>query len=92
MKIKVVLETSEEGGFTVYVPSLCLSYRRVINVPQRAGFVAVRQRGSHIRLQKRAKERVLKLTVPAHTPIKKITLAKIIKDANLSVEEFNELL
>ena len=27
MKIKVVLETSEEGGFTVYVPSLpgCIS-------------------------------------------------------------------
>ena len=27
MKVKVVLETSEEGGFTVYVPSLpgCIS-------------------------------------------------------------------
>ncbi|MGB5156479.1 type II toxin-antitoxin system HicB family antitoxin [Desulfobacterium sp. N47] len=27
MKLKVVLETSEEGGFTVYVPSLpgCIS-------------------------------------------------------------------
>lgn len=68
-----------------------LSYRQVINALQRAGFIVVRQRGSHIRLQKRTKERVLKLTVPAHTPIKKTTLAKIIKDANLSVEEFNEL-
>ena len=71
------------------IPSL--SYRRVINALQRAGFIVVRQRGSHIRLQKRTKEKVLKLTVPAHTPIKKTTLAKIIKDANLSVEDFNEL-
>jgi len=71
------------------IPSL--SYRQVINALQRAGFIVVRQRGSHIRLQKRTKERVFKLTVPAHTPIKKTTLAKIIKDANLTVEEFKEL-
>jgi len=30
-----------------------LSYIRIINALQRAGFVVVRQRGSHIRLQKR---------------------------------------
>lgn len=72
------------------VPSL--SYRKVVNALQRAGFVVVRQRGSHIRLQKRTKERVIKLTVPAHTTIKKTTLARIIKDANLSVEEFKGLL
>ena len=71
------------------VPSL--SYRKVINALQRAGFVVVRQKGSHIRLQKRTKEKALKLTVPAHTPIKKTTLAKIIRDANLSLEEFSEL-
>lgn len=72
------------------VPSL--SYRRAVNALQRAGFVVVRQRGSHIRLQKHTKERVLKLTVPAHTPIKKTTLARVLKDANLSLEEFKELL
>ncbi len=68
-----------------------LSYRQIINALQRAGFVVVRQRGSHIRLQKRTKERVLKLTVPAHNPVKKTTLAKIIKDADLSRKEFSEL-
>ncbi len=72
------------------IPSL--SYRKVVNALQRAGFVVVRQRGSHIRLQKRTKEKVIKLTVPAHAPIKKTTLARIIKDANLSLEEFRELL
>jgi len=68
-----------------------LSYRQIINALQRAGFVVVRQRGSHIRLQKRTKESVLKLTVPAHSPVKKTTLAKIIKDADLSRKEFSEL-
>jgi len=69
-----------------------LSYRKVINALQRAGFVVVRQKGSHIRLQKRTKEKVIKLTVPAHTTIKKTTLNRIIKDAGLSVEEFKGLL
>jgi predicted RNA binding protein YcfA (HicA-like mRNA interferase family) len=69
-----------------------LSYRKVVNALQRAGFVVVRQRGSHIRLQKRTKERVFKLTVPAHTSIKKATLNRILKDAGLSIEEFKELL
>jgi predicted RNA binding protein YcfA (HicA-like mRNA interferase family) len=69
-----------------------LSYRKIINALQRAGFVVVRQKGSHIRLQKRTKEKVIKLTVPAHTTIKKATLNRIIKDAGLSVEEFRDLL
>ena len=69
-----------------------LSYRKVINALQRAGFVVVRQKGSHIRLQKRTKEEVIKLTVPAHATIKKATINRIIKDAGLSVEEFKDLL
>ncbi len=71
------------------VPSL--SYRKVINAFQRAGFIVLRQRGSHIRLQKRTKNEVIKITIPAHNPIKKSTLAKIIKDAGLTAEEFKEL-
>lgn len=72
------------------IPSL--SYVKIVNALQRAGFVVVRQRGSHIRLQKRIFEGVIKLTVPAHKPIKKTTLAKIIKEAKLTVEEFRNLL
>lgn len=68
-----------------------LSCRKAVNAFQRAGFVVIRQRGSHIRLQKRSGDKVIKITVPAHTPIKKSTLARIIKDANLTVEEFNRL-
>jgi predicted RNA binding protein YcfA (HicA-like mRNA interferase family) len=52
----------------------------------------VRQRGSHIRLQKRVERETLKLIVPAHRPIKRSTLAHILKQARLSVEEFTALL
>jgi predicted RNA binding protein YcfA (HicA-like mRNA interferase family) len=65
----------------------------VLRALQRAGWVVVRQRGSHIRLQKRLEGgETLKLIVPAHKPIKRSTLAHILKDARLSVEDFNRLL
>lgn len=46
------------------VPSL--PYTQVIAALQRDGWTVVRQRGSHIRLQKHMVDEVLKLTVPAH--------------------------
>ncbi len=69
-----------------------LGYDRVIKALQRDGWVVVRQKGSHIRLQKHTRTEVLKLTVPAHRPIKRSTLGHILKQANLSVEEFETLL
>jgi predicted RNA binding protein YcfA (HicA-like mRNA interferase family) len=51
------------------IPSL--SYDLVIRALQRDGWIVVRQKGSHIRLQKRTTTETLKLTVPAHRPIKK---------------------
>ncbi len=72
------------------VPSL--SYEKVIAALKRDGWVVVRQRGSHIRLQKHTRDEVLKLTVPAHRPIKRSTLSHILKQARLSVEGFLGLL
>ena len=72
------------------VPSL--NYDQVVRALRRAGWVVVRQRGSHIRLQKHMPDETLKLILPAHRPIKRSTLAHILKQARLSVEEFNELL
>jgi len=72
------------------VPSL--PYHQVIRALQRDGWVVVRQRGSHIRLQKHTAAETLKLTVPAHRPIKRSTPAHILKHAQLSAEEFQELL
>ncbi len=72
------------------VPSL--PYYRIIRALQRDGWTVVRQRGSHIRLQKRINDETLKIIVPAHNPVKRSTLAHILKQARLSVEEFLKLL
>jgi predicted RNA binding protein YcfA (HicA-like mRNA interferase family) len=72
------------------VPSL--PYDRVIRALQRDGWIVVRQKGSHIRLQKRITTETLKLTVPAHLPIKRSTLSHILKQARLTIDEFAGLL
>jgi predicted RNA binding protein YcfA (HicA-like mRNA interferase family) len=72
------------------VPSL--NYDKLIAALRRDGWVVVRQKGSHIRLQKNLDCETLKLTVPAHIPIKRSTLSHILKQARLSVEELGDLL
>ncbi len=69
-----------------------LGYEKVIKALQRDGWVIIRQRGSHIRLQKHTRMEVLKLTVPAHSPIKNSTLVQILKQARITQEEFQSLL
>ena len=68
------------------IPSL--HYHKVIKALQRHGWVVVRQRGSHIRLQKNTESQVLKIIVPAHKPIKRSTLSHILKQAQISPEDF----
>jgi len=72
------------------VPSL--NYEKVIKALQRAGWVVVRQKGSHIRMQKHTKDKTLKITIPAHKPIKRSTLSHILKQAEMSLDNFIELL
>ncbi|HEX7185034.1 MAG TPA: type II toxin-antitoxin system HicA family toxin [Thermoanaerobaculia bacterium] len=72
------------------VPSL--NYEQVINALRRDGWLVVRQRGSHIRLQKRTADETLKLVVPAHRPIRRSTLSHILKQARLELAMFLELL
>jgi predicted RNA binding protein YcfA (HicA-like mRNA interferase family) len=68
------------------VPSL--SYNAIISALERAGWRVDRQKGSHIRLSRFDEGKLRKLTVPAHRPVKRSTLAKIIKQAGMTVEEF----
>jgi len=72
------------------VPSL--NYRKVITALRRDGWVVVRQKGSHIRLQKHTENKTLKIIVPAHRPIKRSTLSHIIKQADLTIDDFANLL
>lgn len=71
------------------VPSL--NYDVVIKALKRDGWVVVRQRGSHIRLQKHTDNEVLKLTVPAQKPVKRSTLSHIIKQAHMGLGRFLDL-
>ena len=64
------------------------NYDKVVKALQRAGFFVVRQKGSHIRMQKRVKGETIKITIPAHKPIKRSTLSHILKSADFSVDEF----
>ncbi len=72
------------------VPSL--AYPAVIAALERAGWRVDRQKGSHIRLSRFVEGRLRKLTVPAHRPVQRSTLAKIIKQAGLTLDDFLRLL
>jgi hypothetical protein len=72
------------------VPSL--AYTEIIAAFKRDGWRFVRQKGSHIRLEKALDNKILKITIPAHRPVKRSTLSYILKQARLSVEDFLKLL
>ena len=69
-----------------------LPYDQVIRALQRDGWVVVRQKGTHVRIQKHTPTETLKLTIPAHRPIKRSTLSHILKQTRLTLEELDELL
>lgn len=72
------------------VPSV--NYPQVVATFERAGWRVVRQKGSHIRVERSSAAGTLKVTIPAHKPIKRSTLAKLLKDAEFDVDEFIRLL
>ena len=63
----------------------------VIKRLKKSGFIATRQKGSHVRLEKFDLGKAIKITVPMHSELKKGTLNRIIKDAGLTLEEFEKL-
>ena len=72
------------------VPSL--NYRQLISALQRDGWIIIRKKGLQIRIQKHLLDETLKVTIPAHKPIKRSTLSHILKQVRLSVEQLNDLL
>jgi predicted RNA binding protein YcfA (HicA-like mRNA interferase family) len=65
---------------------------RVVRALKRAGFVELRQKGSHVSLERRSTDRVFKTVVPLHGELAKGTLSDILKQSGLSLQEFLELL
>jgi predicted RNA binding protein YcfA (HicA-like mRNA interferase family) len=69
------------------IPSV--SFKKVIGALEKCGYKISRQKGSHIRM---CHDTESPITVPAHNPVARGTLRKILRDSKLSVEEFIELL
>jgi len=65
-----------------------LSGKEVIKILSKAGFIAVRQKGSHVILVKKTAEGKKSTVVPLHNEIDKGTLLEIIRQAGLKKDEF----
>ncbi len=61
------------------------SGEQLISVPERLGWIAVRQRGSHVRL--RHPDRPQPLVVPLHRGLKRGILAGILRDVGVDADE-----
>jgi predicted RNA binding protein YcfA (HicA-like mRNA interferase family) len=64
-----------------------ISHKRAINAFKKSGFWVARQ-GKHITMTNG--ERII--TVPRENPINSFTMAGIVKDAGLTIDEFKKLL
>ncbi len=69
-----------------------ISGREVVKAFEKLGYHAVRQRGSHIRLWPAEGSERKPLTIPDHHIIGKGLLRKIIRDAEISLDDFLNLL
>jgi len=69
-----------------------ISGKELIKILSKCGFRFVRQKGSHVRLENKTNEELIKITIPMHSKLKKGTLSRIIKDSKLSEDEFLKFL
>ncbi len=68
----------------------CISGRECVKALQKKGYLFIRQTGSHIII--RRTDPFSQITVPDHKELDRGTLRSIIRQANLSIDEFNSLL
>ena len=69
-----------------------VSGRQLVRALQRADFVLLRQKGSHVSLEKRSADGYWRTVVPLHREIRPGTLSDILNQTGLSKEELAELL
>ncbi|MFA6534118.1 MAG: type II toxin-antitoxin system HicA family toxin [Patescibacteria group bacterium] len=68
-----------------------ISGRLAVKKLSKIGYQISRQKGSHLRLNHRQPEIYKPLTIPLHRELKLGLLYQVIKDANLTPEQFLEL-
>ena len=89
MNLKIVLEPSEDGGYTVYVPALpgCVSEgdtkdEAMTNIKEAISLY----------LEPAEDDTIYGESVPAHKPVKRSTLGHILKQAEIEIDQFLQLL
>lgn len=65
-----------------------ISGRDLVRILSKIGYIQIRQRGSHIRLSCLNRKSI---TVPDYTSIDRSLVRKILRDAELTVEEFIDI-
>jgi len=69
-----------------------VSGREMIRALRHAGFVVLRQKGSHVSLEKRTSDGYWRTVVPLHREIRRGTFSEILNQSGLSKEDLMELL
>ncbi len=73
------------------MPLRPLPFRKVRRKLVAAGFAQVSQHGSHVKFAKRTSEGVLTAVVPSHREVAPGTLRSVLRQAGISVDEFDAL-
>lgn len=69
-----------------------VSAKELIRVLEREGFVVVRQKGSHVILQKKGSGEIITAVVPYHDELAKGTLHSILRKVKITPEQLTKLL
>lgn len=66
--------------------------REMVKILAKIGFTIVGRRGSHVRMKRQRGKEVLIVIVPMHRELAKGTLRSVLRQANLTAEDLNQLL
>jgi predicted RNA binding protein YcfA (HicA-like mRNA interferase family) len=69
-----------------------ISGQQMVKALKRAGFEVLRQRGSHVSMEKREPQITRKTVVPQHREIRPGTLNDILKQTGLSKDDLRKLI
>jgi len=68
-----------------------ISGSQAIKCFAKTGYEVVRQRGSHVRMHHKSDKTKQPLTIPRHKTLGKGLLRKLLRDSQLTIEEFLKL-
>ncbi|MFH1370213.1 MAG: type II toxin-antitoxin system HicA family toxin [Planctomycetota bacterium] len=69
-----------------------ISGSQAIKCFEKMGYQVIRQRGSHVRMHHKSDSTKKPLTIPRHKSLGKGLLRKLLRDVQITIEEFLELL